>query len=122
MRNLGKYIRAIRQQKGIGLNAMAVKLDVSPAYLSNLENGKTESVSLSFLEKVNSDLQINLFYMSEFHKQTELNNEFNFRLNRSTQQLLFLHEDNHFAADYLLGNLEYGLEFFQSKPLSKNVN
>ena len=37
---LGYYIKNRRLQKKIGLREMADKLNISPAYLSNLESGK----------------------------------------------------------------------------------
>ena len=38
--SLGKYLRTFRIQQGELLKDMATLLDVAPAYLSSIENGK----------------------------------------------------------------------------------
>ena len=37
---LGKRLRKIREQKGIGLRQLAARVGISPSYLSNVERGK----------------------------------------------------------------------------------
>ncbi len=39
---LGKYLRALRQRRGLGLKRAAPELQISYTYLSKLENGKVE--------------------------------------------------------------------------------
>lgn len=51
----GKEMRKIRERVGIGLRAMAERIDVSPAYLSDLELGRrifSEWLAEKFLEEV----------------------------------------------------------------------
>ena len=50
MQEIGQQIRQIRNRKGISLNAYANELGVSSGYLSNLETGKTQNITLSVLE------------------------------------------------------------------------
>lgn len=52
---LGVYIRSKRIARNIGLREMADKLNISPAYLSNLENGKhnmTNPLLLKHIAKI----------------------------------------------------------------------
>ncbi|MCU0094333.1 helix-turn-helix transcriptional regulator [Bacillus sp. OR9] len=55
---IGTHIRTLRTQKGIGLNTFAKQLGVSPAYLSNLETGKTDTIQLSLLQKLQDELHL----------------------------------------------------------------
>ena len=40
MKNFGETLRELRVAQNIGLREMAVKVDISPAYLSRIERGK----------------------------------------------------------------------------------
>lgn len=55
---LGEYIRAQRVKKGIGLREMAARLDISNAYLSNLESGKHSKANPLLLKKIAEELEI----------------------------------------------------------------
>lgn len=55
---LGEYIRAQRIKKGIGLREMAAKLEISNAYLSNLESGKHSKANPLLLKKIAEELGI----------------------------------------------------------------
>ena len=84
LQHLGQTIRTLRKHKGITLNDLAAKLHVSPGYLSNLETMKTDTVSLSFLQQTQEEL--NLF--PALTQETDLpNHELHFRLQRICQVL-----------------------------------
>lgn len=106
----GQKIRTVRQQRGIGLNALAKKLDISPAYLSNLENGKTETIHLSFLKQLEDELGINPSDLFEIQTEEQDGfNEFHFRTEKALQALSQLEEKDPQFADYLLSIVEQGI-------------
>lgn len=105
LQNLGPLIRTLRTNKGISLNAFAEKLDVSPGYLSNLETGKTDTIQLSLLEKLQNEL-----YLLPLKSGTS--DELESRLIHTLEQLRELEKLNPDAAQYLLNTLERGLELF----------
>ena len=55
---LGYYIKNRRLQKKIGLREMADKLNISPAYLSNLESGKHNLINPLLLKKISKILEV----------------------------------------------------------------
>ena len=55
---LGYYIKNTRLQKKIGLREMADKLNISPAYLSNLESGKHNMINPLLLKKISKTLEV----------------------------------------------------------------
>ena len=55
---LGYYIKNKRLQKNIGLREMAELLQISPAYLSNLESGKHSVTNPLLLKKISKVLNI----------------------------------------------------------------
>lgn len=110
----GQKVRTIRVQKGIGLNQLAKKIGVSPGHLSNLETGKTENIKLSLLHKLHNEL--NLFSSEPFtDKNTDKEfDEFEYRLERLTQQLLALKNNQPEIANYLVSIVENGIDVFFS--------
>lgn len=119
----GQRIRTLRLQQGIGLNALASRLDVSPAYLSNLENGKTETIYLSFLNKLQKELNTEipiLLGLSHFEHNQEYD-EFRFRLQHASLLLERLQKLHPSFAEYLLSIIEQGVSLFpvQQEHLSK---
>lgn len=52
----GQRLRRHREQRNMGLNELSKVIGVSPGYLSNLETGKTDKVSLPLLEKLSQIL------------------------------------------------------------------
>ncbi|WP_044748899.1 helix-turn-helix domain-containing protein [Bacillus alveayuensis] len=107
LEHIGQRIRTLRKQKGISLNAFAEKLNVSPAYLSNLETGKTDTIQLSLLEKLQEELS--LLPIESTHSSAD---EFTIRVDHVTQQLKELKRRNPDAANYLLSTLEQGVHLF----------
>lgn len=55
---LGEYIKYIREQNGLGLNQLAIKIDVVSSLLSRLENGKVLKVNPFLLKKISEGLKI----------------------------------------------------------------
>jgi len=106
LQEIGQRIRILRTNKGISLNAFAEKLGVSPGYLSNLETGKTDTIQLSLLEKLQQELSI-------FPTITEdVNSPFNTRCRVSMEQLQELAQKDEKLAEYLLSNLENGISYW----------
>ncbi|WP_017754227.1 helix-turn-helix domain-containing protein [Calidifontibacillus oryziterrae] len=111
--DFGQKIRTIRQHKRIGLNQLARRLNVSPAYLSNLETGKTKKIEPSFLHSLEKELNI---LSTEYDNidATEFN-EFQYRVNRASSMLTNLEKQNPAMAHYLLQMVEQGVELFQNQ-------
>ncbi|MCC2485463.1 helix-turn-helix domain-containing protein [Bacillus pacificus] len=112
LQHLWQTIRTLRKHKGITLNELAAKLHVSPGYLSNLETMKTDTVSLTFLEQIQKEL--NLF--PALTQETDLpNHELNFRLQRLCQVLQQVHDTQPQIAHYFIDHIEKGIELYQIK-------
>ncbi|WP_108671830.1 helix-turn-helix domain-containing protein [Peribacillus acanthi] len=107
--NFGKILRSIREQKGYGLNQFANKIGVSPAYLSNLETGKSDTIKLQVLNQLAEEFQLLSVYSSE-----EKLDEFSFRVSRATSQLAHIHKSNPKLAEFLLETIEKGTELTAS--------
>lgn len=120
---LGQKIRTIRTQKGIGLNQMAARLNISSGYLSNLERGKTETIPLSLLEKLENELNLS---QSEFFKngrsETDQFNELHYRIERCSNQLKALEKNRPELADYLTSLIEQGIELADSESKSNKFH
>jgi len=111
---IGQKIRTIRTCKGIGLNEFATSLGVSPAYLSNLETGKTDTIQLSLLEKIQEQLQV-----LPIEQMDNIGNEYMDRIQRAERLLKQLSAQDPDATDYLLRMVEQGCELFGRTPSNK---
>jgi transcriptional regulator with XRE-family HTH domain len=109
LQDIGQRIRTIRTSKGISLNSFAEKINVSPGYLSNLETGKTDTIQLSLLDK----LQEELFLLPIESEVTD--DQIDLRLKRVRQQLKELEQHNPEGTAYLLSTIEKGLEVLLKK-------
>ncbi|AIQ40319.1 helix-turn-helix domain-containing protein [Paenibacillus sp. FSL R5-0912] len=105
MQEIGQQIRQIRNRKGISLNAYANELGVSSGYLSNLETGKTQNITLSVLEQLQNDLNLIPF-------PTDDNDELRVRLDRVYELLVNLQNYKPDAVEFLLRCVEEGSEVF----------
>ncbi|KAA1186171.1 helix-turn-helix domain-containing protein [Paenibacillus sp. B2(2019)] len=114
MQEIGRQIRQIRNRKGISLNAYANELGVSPGYLSNLETGKTQNITLKVLEQLQSDL-----YLIPF--PTDDNDELRMRLDRVYELLSALQNCKPDAVEYLLRCVEEGAEVFLTHYSTKSL-
>ena len=63
MESFGGYIKRLREIRGIGLREMARLVEVSPAYLSDIEKNKREAPSKDVIVKINNILESNLEYL-----------------------------------------------------------
>ncbi|MEK4576706.1 helix-turn-helix domain-containing protein [Bacillus sp. FSL R12-0074] len=115
LNELGKHIRTLRNQKGIGLNTFAKQLGVSPAYLSNLETGKTDTIQLSLLQKLQDELH--LITIDNF---SLIQDETKYRIARASTLLHSLIQQNEAFGYYLLETLEKGINLSQVSPPSDN--
>lgn len=57
---LGEHIRNIRKEKGLSIRELARRSGVSNAYLSQLENGKTQNPSYEIIGKIAKGLKTNV--------------------------------------------------------------
>ena len=57
--DLGKRIRELRVKQGTSLNELASRISVSPGFLSQIENGKSEP-SLTTIKKISEGLNITI--------------------------------------------------------------
>jgi transcriptional regulator with XRE-family HTH domain len=72
MTNLfGSEVRRLRKNKGVDIQTLANRLNVSVGYLSNLETGKTENITFPLLEKLQMELDYRPLEFYE-HSNTEL--------------------------------------------------
>lgn len=110
LKHLGKQIREIRIRRGIGLNEFAKILDVSSGYLSNLETGKSDTIKLDVLEKIQAKLKI---------LPLETTSNFSERLKRIEQQLADLEKKDALYTEYLIQNLEHSIEWFNKSKEGK---
>lgn len=102
MKHIGQQIRLFREQQGVGLNAYARKLGVSPGYLSNLERGLTDNIHLSLLDELLKQLGVQ-------HSSPDAEfAEIQFRIERIRKQMVTLQPRFPEAVDYLLQTVEKG--------------
>lgn len=104
LQNLGQRIRLMREQKEITLNSFAKELGVSSGYLSQLETGKTDTIPLKILEKLQDELAI----LPIENEMNEVSQRFS-SLQHHYDKLL---KKDPNAANYLLTMFENGLQFF----------
>ncbi|EEK76906.1 transcriptional regulator [Bacillus cereus R309803] len=109
--HLGQTIRNLRKQKNITLNEFSEKLNISAGYLSNLETGKTDTISLQLLVKLDEELEL----FPSLNQKTSTNHELDFRLDRMCHLLKTLHNTHPSLADYFISHIEEGLELFSRK-------
>ncbi|WP_246058592.1 helix-turn-helix domain-containing protein [Paenibacillus illinoisensis] len=111
---MGQQIRQIRQQKGIRLNEFANEIGVSPAYLSNLETGKTQTIQFEVLSKLQKEHKLNI---DESDSEAD---PLVWRVVRISEMLLELSSKNPIAADYFMKMVEEGSELFNNN--SSNIH
>lgn len=112
---IGKHIRTLRTQKGIGLNTFAKQLGVSPAYLSNLETGKTDTIQLSLLQKLQDEL-----HLITIDNSSLTLDETKYRIARVSTLLHNLIQQDKAFGYYLLETLEKGIDLSQVSPTFHN--
>ena len=55
----GSFLREKRMARGLTLRGMAAKLDLSPVYLSNIENDRRPAPTRAYLERLEQELHLN---------------------------------------------------------------
>ena len=55
----GSFVREKRQSIGLSLLTLAAKLDLSPVYLSNIENDRRPAPTRAYLERLEQELHLN---------------------------------------------------------------
>ncbi|MCM3167925.1 helix-turn-helix domain-containing protein [Peribacillus frigoritolerans] len=106
LEHLGQQIRQLRVRKGKGLNEFAKELHVSAGYLSNLETGKSETIKLDILEKIQEELKVlPIDSMSSFSQ----------RMKRIEQDITELEKKDPLYAEFLLQNIENSIEWFKER-------
>ncbi|RFU71450.1 XRE family transcriptional regulator [Peribacillus saganii] len=106
LQHLGQQIRQLRTQKGKGLNEFAKELHVSAGYLSNLETGKSETIKLDVLEKIQEELKI---------LPVETDSSFSQRFRRIEQNVAELEKKDPIYAEFLIQNIENSIEWFKAR-------
>ena len=106
LEHLGQQIRQLRVRKGKGLNEFAKELHVSAGYLSNLETGKSDTIKLEVLEKIQKELNV---------LPTDSTSAFSQRLNRIEQQIIELEKTDSLYAEFLLQNIETSIDWFTKR-------
>jgi transcriptional regulator with XRE-family HTH domain len=108
--NLGQQIKILRGKKS--QDELAKKLGVSKGYISELENGITTNVKLSFLQKVQEELNV---FPTIPHEG--LQDPISIRMLRANEQLANLHKEDSQAVEYLLDNLEQSIKWFSERMI-----
>jgi transcriptional regulator with XRE-family HTH domain len=106
---VGKKIRDLRKSKGLTITEFSKELGVSAGYLSNLETEKTETISISLIEKLEKNYHLRLFQSKD-----KLSSEIDDQVERLSKGLVELYELNKDQADYLIDTLQRGLNLFLS--------
>jgi transcriptional regulator with XRE-family HTH domain len=107
MKQLGHLLRLHRQQKGLYLKEFAEQLGVSTSYLSNLETGQTDTIRLSHLEKVLSELNL-----LPRNSDNSLDNGIDLRIQNISYLLKVVESTNPQLANYLLAMVEQGIDVY----------
>jgi transcriptional regulator with XRE-family HTH domain len=120
-KQFGLIIKTMRSKKRVGLNEFASRLGVSPAYLSNLENGKTDTIQLHVMDLLREELQLNWTVLLGEQHDGLGTHPLQIRLNVAHNQLEHLIQNNTKAAEYLISGLEAGLAYCMSQKPSHNL-
>lgn len=81
MAEFGKYLKAVREKKGFGVNQLAMLVGVSPSLISRVENGKRgapKGGTVNELAKVLKISQFEMFFMAGNHSIIQWNSEVEF--------------------------------------------
>ncbi|MEH7747362.1 helix-turn-helix domain-containing protein [Neobacillus drentensis] len=107
--DIGQQIRLLRKNRGFTIQQFAQIMDVSVGYQSNLETGKAETISISFLNK----LQEEFSFVPFVSDKTSLDDQFSIRLHHLNTMLRNLQETDPEIVDYYLNHLERGIHLFK---------
>ncbi|MEH7349130.1 helix-turn-helix domain-containing protein [Gottfriedia acidiceleris] len=110
---IGKKIRYIRANLGISLNSFAKEIGVSPAYLSNLENEKTDTIAIPVLEMLQKKYNL-------ISNEQEDITPFHIDAQITFLNLLSLNMTNPRASSFILENLKNTLQYFKNDSPTDN--
>lgn len=110
MNEIGLYIKTMRQQRGVDIMDFARELGVSPDYLSNLESGKTRTLQLEIINKLQNEFQM----IETNEVEPDIGHDVGARIEHLALSLRALHEHDPKAAEYLIGVVEQGFEWMIS--------
>lgn len=68
----GSFLREKRMARGLTLRGMAAKLDLSPVYMSNIENDRRAAPSQEYLERMAMLLQLDIRTVTSTRRMTAL--------------------------------------------------
>ncbi|WP_426451873.1 helix-turn-helix domain-containing protein [Paenibacillus sp. S-38] len=115
----GQQLRELRELKGMEVTEFAKELGVSPGYLRNLETGRTQTIQLEILSRLEKELYWSVDEELTKEEETEAAPEpeasASPRLERVLLELRELTAADPQAGDYLLGMLEQGLRLVQGR-------
>ncbi|MCZ8511034.1 helix-turn-helix transcriptional regulator [Paenibacillus filicis] len=106
-------VKQIRLQRGVGVSEFALELGVTPDYLTNLENGRTRTIQLEILSKLERELASWAGRNEETGEREEPDTQSALRAARLAFSLRELHRRNPEAADSLMRIVEQGLLLFK---------
>lgn len=84
MADFGKYLRSLRENRGLGVNQLALMVNASPSLISKVENGKRGAPKTSTLDELSKVLrisQIEIYFMAGHTSILGVDPEFNFSEN-----------------------------------------
>ncbi|WP_282937292.1 transcriptional regulator [Paenibacillus sp. RC67] len=113
MNEIGLYIKTMRQQRGVDIMDFARELGVSPDYLSNLESGKTRTLQLEIINKLQNEFQM----IEDNEVEPYIENNVGTRIEHLAVSLRALYDSDPKAAEYLIGIVEQGFEWMISSGM-----
>ncbi|MBC9783481.1 helix-turn-helix transcriptional regulator [Heliobacterium chlorum] len=121
----GNRVRLLREKAGISLNKMAKQLNVSSGYLSNLESGKTENVSVDFLKSLQEQLGLQACLICghavENKECSGLETTLQLRVYRVQEILNDMAKTNPEQSECLLQLLEHGLTGLKDHQVPEKI-
>ncbi|MGF7033982.1 transcriptional regulator with XRE-family HTH domain [Paenibacillus mucilaginosus] len=115
----GQQLRELRELKGMEVTEFAKELGVSPGYLRNLETGRTQTIQLEILSRLEKELYWSvdeeLAKEEEAEEEAAREPEDSPRLERALRELRELTAADPPAGEYLLGMLEQGLRLVRDR-------
>ena len=67
----GSFVREKRQSIGLSLRTLAAKLDLSPVYLSNIENDRRPAPTRAYLERLEQELHALTDFFDEVRERCQ---------------------------------------------------
>ncbi|MCZ8522465.1 MULTISPECIES: helix-turn-helix domain-containing protein [Paenibacillus] len=115
----GQQLRELRELKGMEVTEFAKELGVAPGYLRNLETGRTQTIQLEILSRLEKEL-----YWSPEEELSPVpggaaDTGMTQRLEQAMLGLQELAAIDPEACGYLLGMVEQGLRLVRDRPAAR---